>query len=101
MSEPTPNKPEASAAVQTPPMPAKPAAPAAPTKPAAKKGADRRFFLFTWVGIAWATFTLSMLGMVLGTVRFLFPNVLSEPPSSFKAGDPNSYEEGRVVERYK
>jgi cytochrome b6-f complex iron-sulfur subunit len=100
MSEPTPNKPDAAAAVQTPLMPAKPA-PAAPAKPAAKKGADRRFFLFTWIGIAWTTFTLSMLGMVLGTVRFLFPNVLSEPPSTFKAGDPNSYEEGKVVERYK
>jgi cytochrome b6-f complex iron-sulfur subunit len=80
-------------------MPAKPAAPA--KAPAAKKGADRRFFLFTWIGIAWTTFSLSMLGMVLGTVRFLFPNVLSEPPSTFKAGDPNGYEEGKVVERFK
>jgi cytochrome b6-f complex iron-sulfur subunit len=94
MSEPT----AAPTAVQAPPMPAKPAA---PTKPATKKGEDRRFFLFSWVFWAWTTFSLSMLGMVLGTVRFLFPNVLSEPPSTFKAGDPNSYEEGKVVERYK
>src|SRR4051794_2527112 len=101
MSEPTPNKPAAPTAVQAPPMPAKPAAAPPPAKPAAKKGADRRFFLFTWIGLAWTTFSLSMLGMVLGTVRFLFPNVLSEPPSTFKAGDPNGYEEGKVVERYK
>ena len=39
--------------------------------------------------------------MVLGTLRFLFPNVLSEPPSKFKVGFPDSYEEGKVVERFK
>ncbi len=89
----------APAAAQTPPMPAKPAAPAKP--PAAKKGDDRRFFLFTWIGLAWTTFSLSMLGMVLGTVRFLFPNVLSEPPSRFKVGFPYQYEEGKVVDRFK
>lgn len=42
-----------------------------------------------------------MVGMLLGTLRFLFPNVLSEPPSSFKAGDINSYEEGKVEDKYK
>ena len=39
--------------------------------------------------------------MTLGTVRFLFPNVLSEPPSKVKVGFPDSYEEGKVVERFK
>jgi cytochrome b6-f complex iron-sulfur subunit len=57
--------------------------------------------LCTWFGIAWTTFTASMLAMLLGTVRFLFPNVLSEPPSKFKVGDPAQYEEGKVVERFK
>ena len=42
-----------------------------------------------------------MIGMVLGTVRFLFPNVLSEPPSKVKVGFPDQYEEGKVVERFK
>jgi cytochrome b6-f complex iron-sulfur subunit len=42
-----------------------------------------------------------MIGMVLGTVRFLFPNVLSEPPSKFKVGPPRDFEEGKVVERFK
>ena len=42
----------------------------------------------------WALWTL-------GTLRFLFPNVLSEPPSKFKVGFPDAFEEGKVVERFK
>ncbi|HMP03037.1 MAG TPA: ubiquinol-cytochrome c reductase iron-sulfur subunit, partial [Gemmatales bacterium] len=104
MSETTP--PAAPPPVEASPpaaaAPAKPAAPAAPAKPpAAKKGADRRFFLFTWFGLAWATFTASMAAMLLYTTRFFFPNVLAEPPSTFKAGTPQSFEPGKVVERYK
>ncbi len=34
------------------------------------------------------------------TVRFLFPNVLFEPPTRFKAGDPSTYSLG-VDERWK
>ncbi|MCC6416731.1 MAG: ubiquinol-cytochrome c reductase iron-sulfur subunit [Gemmataceae bacterium] len=55
----------------------------------------------TWVGVAWCTFTGSLVAMTLGTVRFLFPNVLSEPPSTFKAGAPDQYEEGKVDDRFK
>lgn len=98
MSETTSPAPAASNAPVTPAAPAKPAPPA---KPAAKKGDDRRFFLFTWVGIAWTTFTASMAAMTLYAVRFMFPNVLAEPPSTFKAGTPQSYEPGKVVERFK
>jgi hypothetical protein len=39
--------------------------------------------------------------MTLGTVRFLFPNVLSEPPSTFRAGDPANYEDGKVDDKFK
>jgi cytochrome b6-f complex iron-sulfur subunit len=83
-----------------PPKPAKPAPPKAPAK-----GGTRRGFLFaafgSWFAIAWITFTASMVAMVLGTLRFLFPNVLSEPPSSFKAGEISSYEEGKVEDKFK
>jgi cytochrome b6-f complex iron-sulfur subunit len=90
-----------------PPKPALPPKPAPPAKKPASK--ERRIFLFaffgalfgTWFAIAWTAFTVSMLGMVLGTVRFLFPNVLSEPPSKVKAGFPDQYEEGKVVDRFK
>ena len=36
-----------------------------------------------------------------GITFFLFPNVLSEPPSKFKAGLPDTYEDSKVVDRYK
>lgn len=82
--------------------PPKPAPKPAPAKPAAK-GETRRGFLFftSWITVAWITFSASMLAMVLGTLRFLFPNVLSEPPNTFKAGDVNSYEEGKVEDKFK
>ncbi len=89
------------------PVAAKPAPPkpAAPAKAPAKAGKDRRGFLyimfFTWFGIAWTAFTATMIGMLLGTVRFLYPNVLSEPPSQFKVGPPDQYEPEKVVERFK
>ena len=51
--------------------------------------------------IGMTAMTAALLGMVLGTVRFLFPNVLSEPPSKFKVGTPDLYEEGKVEERFK
>jgi cytochrome b6-f complex iron-sulfur subunit len=88
------------AAPPKPPPPPKPAA----ARPAAK-APSRRLFLFSmfgsWIAVAWVTFTASMAGMLLGTVRFLFPNVLSEPPSSFKAGDISSYEENKVDDKFK
>ena len=92
-----------------PPKPALPPKPAPPAKTPAKSTPERRIFLLaffgalfgSWIAVAWTTLTVSMLGMVLGTVRFLFPNVLSEPPSKVKAGFPDQYEEGKVVDRFK
>jgi cytochrome b6-f complex iron-sulfur subunit len=83
---------------------AKPALPPkpAPAKPAAKTE-DRRGFLsaVTWFSVAWVAMGAALTGMLLGTVRFLFPNVLSEPPSRIKVGFPGDFEEGKVVERFK
>jgi cytochrome b6-f complex iron-sulfur subunit len=101
---PEPSIPPANPVATAAPKPA-----AAPPKPAAKAPAkpskSRRFFLAamfgSWFAIAWTALTASLIGMLLGTVRFLFPNVLSEPPSKFKVGDPKTYEEGKVVERFK
>jgi cytochrome b6-f complex iron-sulfur subunit len=95
------NTPAVEAAPPKPALPPKPAAP----KLAAKAVKQRRFFLFAMFGsafaIAWIAFTASMMGMLLGTIRFLFPNVLSEPPSKVKVGFPDDYEEGKVVDRFK
>jgi cytochrome b6-f complex iron-sulfur subunit len=109
---PAPDKPAAAVAAPTAavalPKPAAPAAPKPVAKPVAK-GKERRFFLFaffgalfgTWAASAWTAFVASMGLMSLGTLRFLYPNVLSEPPSKIKVGFPDNYEEGKVVERYK
>jgi cytochrome b6-f complex iron-sulfur subunit len=91
--------PDASKVTATPPKPAAPAKP--PAKPPAKTGKSRRFFLFDALGLAWAALAASLAGMVLGTVRFLYPNVLFEPPSQFKVGTADRYEDGKVNERYK
>ncbi|HTU20340.1 MAG TPA: ubiquinol-cytochrome c reductase iron-sulfur subunit [Gemmataceae bacterium] len=114
-SSPPPDKPETGvtpnptpAAPPTAAVTAKPAAPAAPkpaAKPVAKGKPGRRGFLYamfgTWIGWAWTTMTASFGLMTLGTVRFLYPNVLAEPPSRIKIGTPDTYEDGKVEERYK
>jgi len=63
-------------------------------KPAAAAGKPRRTFI-TWFSVAWIAFTATNVGFLLGCIRFLFPNVLSEPPSKFKVGDPSQFEEAR------
>lgn len=84
--------------------PAKPAMPAKPAPPA-KKGEDRRNFFVRFItspiAVAWAAFTGAMVAQLLGTTRFLFPNVLSEPPNKVKAGEPKDYEEGKVLDTLK
>jgi cytochrome b6-f complex iron-sulfur subunit len=101
---PAPAQP-APAATAAPPKPAAPAAPKPAAKPAPAKGKERRFFLFalvgSWFAGAWTAFAASMGLMTLGTLRFLYPNVLSEPPSKIKVGFPDGYDDGKVVERYK
>ncbi|MCX7701450.1 MAG: Rieske 2Fe-2S domain-containing protein, partial [Gemmataceae bacterium] len=80
---------------------AKPAPPPMPPKPAPPKPAPTRRNFLSWFGVAWAAFTAAMAGLTLGTLRFMFPNVLSEPPSKIKIGPPEAFEEGKVNERFK
>jgi len=102
--QPQPAAPPA-AATATPPAAPKPAMPAKPATTPPKKGEDRRNFLVRWITspftIAWAAFTATMAGWTLGSARFLFPNVLSEPPSKVKVGDPRNFEEGKVTDNFK
>jgi cytochrome b6-f complex iron-sulfur subunit len=103
--QPPPAPPPAAAATAAPPAPPKPAMPAKPAAAPPKKGEDRRNFLVRWLTspftIAWAAFTATMAGWTLGSARFLFPNVLSEPPSKVKVGDPRNFEEGKVTDNFK
>jgi cytochrome b6-f complex iron-sulfur subunit len=88
----------------TAPPPITPAPPRpAPVKPAAaaaKPTMPRRSF-FSWMTVAWTAFTASMLAAATATTRFMFPNVLFEPPPTFKAGLPNEIQVGQVDERFK
>jgi cytochrome b6-f complex iron-sulfur subunit len=105
MSEPTSPPPPKAAATAVAAAP--PAAPKVviPPKPAAAKptpAADRReFFIMSAFAAAWIAFTGTMIAMTLGTVRFLFPNVLSEPPTTFRAGDMSNYEPNKVDDKFK
>jgi cytochrome b6-f complex iron-sulfur subunit len=92
-----------------PPLAAVTASPApkpAPKPPAkAAKTDERRGFLFalfgTWFAFAWTTMAASLGLMTLGTLRFLFPNVLAEPSNKVKVGFPENFEEGKVVDKFK
>ena len=82
------------------------AAAAKPTPAAAKatsRAADDASPLLNrraWMGLAWGAFSAASAAALAATGRFMFPNVLNEPPQQFKAGFPNEYGQG-VDERWK
>src|SRR5262252_4211799 len=85
------------------------AARTATTAPAAAKAAtatrdpDDTSPLLTrraWLGLAWGAFSAASAAALAATGRFMFPNVLNEPPQQFKVGFPNEYGMG-VDERWK
>lgn len=78
----------------------KPQTAAAAPPSGAPKSPSRRKFL-SWFGLAWASFTAATMGALSLVGRFMFPNVLFEPPSVFKAGFPDDYEVGMVDARWK
>lgn len=76
---------------------------AATRKPSVKAVADDTSPLMGrrgWMGLAWASFTAATGGCLAATGRFMFPNVLNEPPAQFAIGFPNEYGDG-VDERWK
>jgi cytochrome b6-f complex iron-sulfur subunit len=53
-----------------------------------------------WIALAWGSFTAASAAALAATGRFMFPNVLNEPPQQFKIGFPSEYGPG-VDERWK
>jgi cytochrome b6-f complex iron-sulfur subunit len=53
-----------------------------------------------WMGLAWGAFSAATAAALAATGRFMFPNVLNEPPQQFKIGFPVEYGMG-VDERFK
>jgi cytochrome b6-f complex iron-sulfur subunit len=77
--------------------------PAAATAKAATRDPDDTSPLLTrraWLGLAWGAFSAASAAALAATGRFMFPNVLNEPPQQFKAGFPTEYGIG-VDERWK
>src|SRR5438093_9086532 len=89
----------ATTTVAPPPKPASAKPAASPGKSKATALPRRSFF--SWMTLAWAAFTASMLATLTATGRFMFPNVLFEPPPTFKAGYPNEIQAGQVDEGVK
>ena len=61
----------------------------------------RRSFMMSWAGAAWGMFGLANGVGSVAMLRFMLPNVLFEPPQSFKAGFPPEYNVGEVDVRWK
>jgi cytochrome b6-f complex iron-sulfur subunit len=66
----------------------------------AGKKMDRRGFI-NWVATAWVAMSASLAAGGTAVMRFMFPNVLTEPPSTFKVGFPDDFAIGSVDQRFK
>ncbi|MFO0817778.1 MAG: ubiquinol-cytochrome c reductase iron-sulfur subunit [Pirellulales bacterium] len=100
--------PAAKKKIEVPPMPAKPEY--AKPKAAAKKGEENRRGFFASVSymiagsslaLGFSSLAVTQLLWVLGLARYLFPNILTEPPTKFKVGFPDTLAPGQVDERFK
>jgi len=61
---------------------------------------SRKSFL-SWLSVGWLAFAAATGGFFTVMIRFLFPNVLFEPPQSFKIGFPDDFASGKVDLRFK
>jgi len=89
-----------------PPMPAKPAYAQAPVVSTAS---DRRGFMTILGGalfgsslaLGFTSLAATNLLWLLGLARFMFPNILMEPPTRFKVGFPDDFAPGQVQTKFK
>ena len=86
-------------------MPVKPDY-AKPKPPKHEADLERRSFLTgvllgSLFGIGWTSVAITGGLWTLGTARFMFPNVLTEPPSKFKVGFPADFTPGQVETKFK
>jgi cytochrome b6-f complex iron-sulfur subunit len=96
-----------------PPMPAKPDYAKVAPAPAADTSERRgflvacaaifagTFFVTSSLAIGFSSLAVTSLLWVLGTARFMFPNILTEPPTQFKVGFPGEYAPGQVATKFK
>jgi cytochrome b6-f complex iron-sulfur subunit len=91
--------------ITVPPMPAKPEY-AKVKSPKKETDEGRRGFLTgvllgSLFAVGWVATAMTFGLWTLGTARFMFPNVLTEPPSQFKVGFPSDFTPGQVETKFK
>ena len=65
-----------------------------------KSETSRRGFL-SWLTVGWAAYIGVTGGFFTVIIRFLFPNVLFEPPQTFKIGYPDDFAANSVDIKFK
>ncbi len=65
------------------------------------RGEVSRRGLFSVLGFGWFAFATASAAATGAMGRFMFPNVLFEPPQEFKAGFPEDFAVDQVDERFK
>lgn len=70
------------------------------TQPVAEGGITTRRGFFSWLTLAWVAFASASAAGLTAMGRFMFPNVLFEPPQSFKIGFPEEFDLDLVDTRY-
>src|SRR5271157_672114 len=93
-------KPAAAKPQSVLPRPAKNVA-AAPAGQSDRRGFMMGSLFISWVAVGWTAFTAGCVAFSGMLGRFMFPNVLAEPPSTMKVGEPSSYDPNDVNERFK
>lgn len=93
--------------LEVPPMPAKPAyATPKATPQVDRRGAVATFMAATLAGLdgnfvaGLAMLSVTTVAWVLGFARFMFPNILIEPPTKFKVGFPDEFAPGQVQTKF-
>ncbi len=97
-------KAKAKEAIVVPPMPVKPAyAKLSAAKASKELATERRVFILgmSFLAVGFTALGATAAAWTLGTVRFMFPNILREPPSRFSVGTPDKFAPGQVETRFK
>ena len=61
---------------------------------------NRKSFI-SWLAVGWVAFAAATGAFFTTILRLFFPNVLFEPPQSFKIGPPDNFEDGKVSLNFK
>ena len=59
------------------------------------------FFFGSFMATGFTTLALTHLLWLLGLARYLFPNILTEPPSKFRVGKKEGFSPGMVENKFK